>query len=96
MHFCIPGVKFVLCMPTINFPVVFKAKMFADEFVERHKSSEQFDLDKLSKERIAAINFFTHETPFYGALNTTLRSTNRADAKPFFAWYLYYILDAYA
>ena len=63
--------------------------MFADDFVAKHKSSHKFDLNKLNKERIAAINFFTHETPFYGALNAALRSTNRADAKHFFAWYFF-------
>ena len=61
--------------------------MFADAFVIQHKTSGKFDLAKLNKERIAAINFFTHETPFYGSLNATLRSANRADAKPFFCWY---------
>ena len=67
-----------------QFPV--QANAFADDFVARHKSSDKFDLNKLSKQHIAALNFFTHETPFYGALNETLRSTNRSDAKPFFPW----------
>ena len=68
-----------------------QAKAFADDFVARHKSSDKFDLRKLNKQRIAALNFFTHETPFYGALNGTLRSTNRAEAKPFFPWSFGYL-----
>ena len=28
----------------------------------------------------------THETPFYGELNASLRSKNRSDVKPFFPW----------
>ena len=28
----------------------------------------------------------THETPFYGALNASLRSKNRSDVKAFFPW----------
>ena len=28
----------------------------------------------------------THETPFYGELNASLRSTNRSDVKTFFPW----------
>ena len=66
--------------------------MFADAFWTQHKSSGEFDLAQLTKERVAAINFFTHETPFYGALNASLRSSNRADVKPFFAWYVGHML----
>ena len=71
------------------------------------------DLERLSEDRIAAINFceatllvphsrphppcvftahfpvllaVTHETAFYGSLNSALRSTNRDDIKPFFPW----------
>merc|ERR1712151_900199 len=46
------------------------AKLFAENFRMEHQNSKsKINLDKLSDDRIAAINFFTHETPFYGCLN---------------------------
>lgn len=60
------------------------AYMFANNFLIEKKDEEKYK--DLSREHIAAINFFTHETPFYPALNKCLRSRDRTDIKPFFRW----------
>ena len=60
--------------------------MFADNFLSDSEKMSKYDAKDMSRDRIAAINFFTHETPFYGALNESLRSKSRSDIKPFFHW----------
>ena len=60
--------------------------MFADNFLSDKAKMNKYKPSEIGKERIAAINFFTHETPFYGCLNESLRSKDRSDIKPFFYW----------
>lgn len=38
----------------------------------------------LSQDQVAAINFYTRETPFYEVLNNAMRARNREVLKPFF------------
>jgi len=79
-----------LCLvEAINFAIANDQEMAQHDFNGglhlAHMFAQGKDNDPyLNKEEIAAIHFYTQESPFYSLLNLRLRTTERARLKPFF------------